>query len=140
MATRGRGYYIAVYVCSVAKDSFEMRSGQVLLLLVALVGAAQGVKILGLFGVSGKSHNNFFSALTTELSRRGHNVTVVTSFPSSYRTDNYREIFVDTMDKTMKSGGFSPFDHSEMSPLDKISHLLNVFLKICPAALIDKQV
>jgi hypothetical protein len=117
-----------------------MRSGQVLLMLVALLGAAQGVKILGLFAVSGKSHNNFFSALTTELSRRGHNLTVVTAFPSSYHSDNYREIFVDTMQKMMQSGIFNPFDHPDMGHLEKITNMLSMFLKPCPAALSDKQV
>jgi hypothetical protein len=117
-----------------------MRCDRVLLLLGALLGAAQGVKILALFAVSGKSHNNFFSALTTELSRRGHNLTVVTAYPGSYRTNNYREIQVNTMEKTMQGNGFNPFEISEMGPFDKLTHLLGAFLKMCPAALSDKKV
>lgn len=116
-----------------------MRCGPVLFLLVALLGATQGVKILGLFGVSGKSHNNFFSALTTELSRRGHNLTIVTPFLSSYRSDNYREIYVESMEQMIKKS-YSPFDNSEMSTLDKLSHMLGVFLNLCPATLKEKQV
>jgi predicted glycosyltransferase len=116
-----------------------MRCGRVLLLLVALLGAAHGVKILGLFAVSGKSHTHFFAALTTELSRRGHNVTVVTGFPTSYRSENYREIFVDTM-AVMQASLFNPFEHTEMNILRKLTHTLEVFSKLCPVALKDKQV
>jgi hypothetical protein len=117
-----------------------MRCDRVLLLLGALLGAAQGVKILGLFAVSGKSHNNFFSALTTELSRRGHDLTVVTSYPSGYSAKNYKEIQVDTMEQTMQGNSFSPFDLSEMSPSAKLTKLLGVFLEMCPAALTNKKV
>jgi hypothetical protein len=118
-----------------------MRCGRVLLLLLAgLMGAAQGVKILGMFAVSGKSHTHFFAALTTELSRRGHNVTVVTGFPISYRSDNYSEIFVDTMAVMNKANLFDPFEHTEMNILRKIAHTVEVFSKLCPVALKDKQV
>jgi len=116
-----------------------MRCGRVLLLLLALLGAAQGVKILGLFAVSGKSHTHFFAALTTELSRRGHNVTVVTGFPTSYRSDNYSEIFVDSM-AVMQASLFDPFEHTEMNILRKLNHTVQVFSKLCSIALNDKQV
>ncbi|CAB3371478.1 Hypothetical predicted protein [Cloeon dipterum] len=53
----------------------------------------QGVKILAFFGFSSQSHNNFYNALTTELAERGHDLTVVTSYPmKNPPSKNYKQI------------------------------------------------
>jgi len=71
------------------------------LLRVALVACAlslalapaDGAKVLAFFGLSSKSHNNFFTPLTTELALRGHEVTVVTAYPlKNPPKKNYRQI------------------------------------------------
>jgi len=117
---------------------YKMRCGVVLCAFVGLLSVVQGANILGLFPVSGQSHNHFFSALTTELSRRGHNLTVLTAFPSKFRLPNYREIPVNMIEE-FKSN-FSPFKHTGKSTISKLSEMLNLFLKLCPSVLQSDQV
>ncbi|XP_059480683.1 UDP-glucosyltransferase 2-like [Neocloeon triangulifer] len=106
--------------------------------LMFAVSAAQGARILGLFGVSGKSHNNFFSALTLELANRGHNLTILTSFPTKKSSANYREISVDVMEKF--SANFSPFKHVSEGMLNQLGSMLSMFLQLCPSVLSSPQV
>jgi hypothetical protein len=50
-------------------------------LLVALLTTTQSAHILGIFVIPAKSHSIVFTALTRELARRGHQVTVIGTFP-----------------------------------------------------------
>lgn len=81
------------------------------------------IKILGVFGHTGKSHFDVFKPLLEELARRGHELTVISYFP---RTDNakakeplpnYKDvslvtkdgIFVNVIDlQQIKHGWFRP--------------------------------
>lgn len=63
-----------------------------LLLLFPLLHAGDSSRILALFPYPLKSHFIAFDALLVELANRGHDVTVVTSFPKSYKIANYSEI------------------------------------------------
>ena len=49
-------------------------------------------KILGLFPYPGKSHYIVFDALMVELARRGHDVTVYSTFPKNQKMPNYTDI------------------------------------------------
>lgn len=55
---------------------------------------AQSYKILALFPHPGKSHVDVFLPLTHTLAERGHQVTVVSHFPSTVR-DNLTDILLD---------------------------------------------
>lgn len=64
--------------------------------------------ILGLFPYPAKSHFVVFEALLTELAKRGHNVTVYSSFPRNEPISNYREVSVAkcfSLPKYMESSG-----------------------------------
>jgi hypothetical protein len=61
--------------------------------LVVVAPRADGARVLAYFGFSSQSHNNFYTALTTELANRGHDVTVVTAYPlKNAPKKNYRQI------------------------------------------------
>ncbi|XP_059480629.1 UDP-glucosyltransferase 2-like [Neocloeon triangulifer] len=68
----------------------------VLLVITATIPPPEvaAAKILGFFGISSRSHNNFFNALNVELANRGHELTVVTAFPMKNTPKNYRQIDV----------------------------------------------
>jgi hypothetical protein len=72
----GRWYSLAVFV-------------------VALLSATHSAQILGIFPIPAKSHNTVFTALTRELARRGHQVTVISSFPEKKPIPNLTDIEVE---------------------------------------------
>ncbi|XP_065332518.1 UDP-glucosyltransferase 2-like [Cloeon dipterum] len=115
-----------------------MRLCSLALILCAGLSAAHGARILCLFGVSGKSHNNFFSALTRELANRGHDLTVLTSYPTNKTSANYKEIAVDVMDKV--GAVFSPFTHTEENFFSQFGSIIKIFVQTCPYVLQTPQV
>ncbi|XP_060833725.1 UDP-glucosyltransferase 2-like [Rhopalosiphum padi] len=67
------------------------------LLLVAVMGAlsvADGANILGVFPINGRSHWVVYESVMKALAARGHNVTVITSFPQKAPVANYTDIDV----------------------------------------------
>lgn len=67
------------------------------LLLVAFAGAlsaADGANILGVFPINGRSHWVVYESLLKALAARGHNVTVITSFPQKTPVANFTDIDV----------------------------------------------
>ncbi|CAB3360397.1 Hypothetical predicted protein [Cloeon dipterum] len=115
-----------------------MRLCSLALILCAGLSAAHGSRILCLFGVSGKSHNNFFSSLTRELANRGHDLTVLTSYPTNKTSANYKEIAVDVMDKV--GAVFSPFTHTEENFFSQFGSIIKIFVQTCPYVLQTPQV
>nr|QPA18368.1 UDP-gluconosyltransferase [Trialeurodes vaporariorum] len=77
-----------------------------------MVGASQSHRILFLFPVPAKSHFTTGVALANELARRGHQVTVVTSFPAEKPL--YREIAIDL--KTFENHTLFNNDHASLRP------------------------
>ncbi|XP_023717901.1 UDP-glucuronosyltransferase 1-8 [Cryptotermes secundus] len=63
-------------------------------LVVALLTTSESAHILGVFPIPAKSHNIVFSALTRELARRGHQVTVISPFREKNPIPNLTEIEV----------------------------------------------
>ncbi|XP_065216418.1 UDP-glycosyltransferase UGT5-like [Planococcus citri] len=63
-----------------------------LLLLPVNLNFCEGSRILALFPYPLKSHFIAFDALFVELAKRGHDVTVMTSFPKNKNITNYHEI------------------------------------------------
>jgi hypothetical protein len=63
-------------------------------IVVALLSTTHSAQILGIFPIPANSHNIVFTALTRELARRGHQVTVISSFPEKTPIPNLRHIEV----------------------------------------------
>ncbi|XP_046402605.1 UDP-glucosyltransferase 2-like [Ischnura elegans] len=55
-------------------------------------GNVSPANILAPFAVASRSHTNIFSTITSELARKGHSFTVITSHPTEPPTDNFRQI------------------------------------------------
>lgn len=66
------------------------------ILATSKIQQAHTSKILALFPYPLKSHFIMFDALLVELAKRGHNVTVVTTFPKKIAIQNYTEIDVSS--------------------------------------------
>ncbi|XP_046401741.1 UDP-glycosyltransferase UGT5-like [Ischnura elegans] len=62
--------------------------------LLLSAGGCEAARILGMFPFSSTSHRNVFGALTTELARRGHHVTIVTPHPIESPQGNFTQINV----------------------------------------------
>jgi glucuronosyltransferase len=60
------------------------------------VTLSHGARILGVFPFPARSHLIVHKALMLELARRGHEVTVVSSFPESKPIPNYTDIVLNT--------------------------------------------
>lgn len=75
-----------------------MKVSAVLLLLLTtcafLPRSTTALNILGIFAYPSFHHWTVHNALITELSKRGHNLTVITNYPTTEATSNYREIHV----------------------------------------------
>jgi predicted P-loop ATPase/GTPase len=71
-----------------------MRLTVVVACLVAACGG-EAARILGVFPYPSRSHMTVYSALTTELARRGHELVVVSPYPLAKPMANYTD--VDTM-------------------------------------------
>ena len=68
------------------------------LLMLALMPMTmiRAAKVLGLFPFPARSHLIVQKALMLELARRGHEVTVVSSFPENKAIPNYTDIELKT--------------------------------------------
>ena len=78
------------------------------LLMLALMPMAmiRAAKVLGVFPFPSRSHLIVQKALMLELARRGHEVTVVSSFPENKAIPNYTDIELKTrVTDLMGSGG-----------------------------------
>ena len=67
-----------------------------LMLTLMPVAMIRGAKVLGLFPFPSRSHMIVQKALMFELARRGHEVTVVSSFPENKAIPNYTDIELKT--------------------------------------------
>jgi glucuronosyltransferase len=73
--------------------------------MLALLPVAHGARILGVFPFPARSHLIVHKPLMLELARRGHEVTVVSSFPENKAIPNYTDIVLDTNLYTLLGGG-----------------------------------
>lgn len=64
-------------------------------LLISCAQQCQSAKILIMYPSPSKSHLVIGQAVSKELARRGHKVTVVSSYPLDKQIDNYRDIFIE---------------------------------------------
>lgn len=64
----------------------------VLAIFAITLNGVYSLNILGVFPYQGKSHFYVFDPYLRELTRRGHNVTVISHFPMNIPANNYRDI------------------------------------------------
>ncbi|GLH05010.1 UDP-glucuronosyltransferase 1-1 [Gryllus bimaculatus] len=87
----------------------QMWSISSLLILLLMGATAESARILFLFAFPAKSHVGAFTPYIEELTKRGHEVTVVSAFPRKQPLANYTEIIVpDTLHA--KEKGFNVFE------------------------------
>lgn len=76
----------------------QMKSVRCLLAIVlsalSVITVTDGANILGVFPINGRSHWVVYDSVMKALVARGHNVTVITSFPQKMPIANYTEIDV----------------------------------------------
>lgn len=65
-----------------------------LILGILLVPLATSLNILSVFVYPNYQHWTVHNALITELVKRGHNLTVITNYPTTETTTHYREIHI----------------------------------------------
>lgn len=86
--------------------------------LIIIVGAAHGAKILGVIPSGGKSHHFIGAAYTKALAEAGHDVTVIAAFREKNPPKNYREIVMDDLYETLMTAFMeNPFEFPEIPPL-----------------------
>lgn len=64
------------------------------LLTLSVVQIGCALNILGVFVYPNWNHWTVYNSLIAELSRRGHNLTVITNYPTTESTSSYREIHI----------------------------------------------
>jgi glucuronosyltransferase len=73
-----------------------MSPAWLLMLMLIPVAMIRCAKVLGVFPIPARSHLMVDKALMYELARRGHEVTVVSSFPENKVIPNYTDIELKT--------------------------------------------
>lgn len=63
----------------------------IVVVIVQLIAATCGHRILGLFPHPGLSHFHYFHPIMRALAEAGHDVTVVSHFPNKPPMDNYKD-------------------------------------------------
>ncbi|XP_050522153.1 UDP-glucosyltransferase 2-like [Daktulosphaira vitifoliae] len=66
-------------------------------IFIASLGIISGANILGVFPVNGMSHWIVYESILKTLAARGHNITVITSFPQKSPVPNYIDIDVSNI-------------------------------------------
>lgn len=101
-------------------------------------GACQGFKVLALLPYPGKSHHMVFEPVLDELARRGHQVTVVSFFPSATPHANRRDVsLVGLAPLNVEVVDLRDFDDSSLfarkfsTQFNLGSNLMDFNLKLC---------
>lgn len=73
------------------------------ILLIVCAQQCQSAKILMMYPSPSKSHLIVGQSVAKELAKRGHKITVVSSFPLDYQLENYSDIFIKPNDNFQDS-------------------------------------
>ncbi|XP_053664192.1 UDP-glycosyltransferase UGT5-like [Anopheles marshallii] len=93
----------------------------VALLAMLYAGSVEGAKILAILPTSARSHFIVGSALTKELARRGHEMTVINTFPQKKPLKNYRDIDISGAVDIVKDLIPNLFDMADHSVWESIT-------------------
>ena len=72
-------------------------------LLIVCAQQCHSAKILMMYPSPSKSHLLIGQSVAKELAKRGHKITVVSSFPLDNQLENYRDIFIKPIDNFQDS-------------------------------------
>ncbi|XP_063221123.1 UDP-glycosyltransferase UGT5-like isoform X1 [Bacillus rossius redtenbacheri] len=96
-------------------------------LLLALVAQALGrahtARILGVYPMPSRSHHAVINSLLKELAARGHEVTVISSFPPEKPLANYTHVDVD-VDVKKLLGKINTFDFGKMNSFSNVLQIV----------------
>lgn len=99
--------------------------------ICCLSGVTESHKILALLPVSSKSHKNSFDPLIEELSRRNHEITVVTMYPSSKSIPGVNNVILETFRKKADEMAQLAWQMSAVSPFSMIIKFGDLLEEIC---------
>lgn len=77
--------------------------GSIYLIIAYCVNGSTEYNILAFFPISVHSHLFFFHTINDGFSRKGHNITLISHFPSNFNLSNYRKIVLEFEENTLKS-------------------------------------
>lgn len=100
---------------------------KVVFFLVALfLSSAESANILGLFTSASPSHVIVYTSVAKALAAKGHNVTVVTSFPLKDKNPEYKHVLLRPDDKvfTKIQNGMTKMSNAQ-SGLDKFKSMVS---------------
>lgn len=96
------------------------------------------MNILGVFPYEGRSHFFVFEPLLLELTRRGHNLTVISHFPQQKPIENYHDISLAGKSPILE--GVIPLERSYRNMIEISLFLVNFGIKNCKLMLEDEGV
>lgn len=79
-------------------------SKKILFLLFLLFVSIDGLKILGVIPFASKSHHNIGSSIVKTLAKAGHDVTLISGYPSKNPEPNFKDIKVAKIHEIFESG------------------------------------
>lgn len=100
--------------------------------------SVHSLNILGVFPYEGKSHFFVFQPLLLELSRRGHNITVISHFPQQNPPENYHDISLAGKSPVLE--GVMPLEKSYWTIIGIASFLVKFGTENCRLLLGDEGV
>ncbi|XP_015599278.1 UDP-glucuronosyltransferase 2C1 [Cephus cinctus] len=89
-----------------------MKSLKIFTVITVLFGISHGLKILGVFPLSSKSHWMMYRSIVEELMHKGHEIDVITPFPLRHSAPNYKEIIIEVLDLQMENVTLDIIQHS----------------------------
>ncbi|XP_058834328.1 UDP-glucosyltransferase 2-like [Topomyia yanbarensis] len=110
------------------------------LLVMVCCQAVSGYRILSIIGSPSRSHVIVQEALAKELARRGHQVTMVSPFPSEHPVDNYREITVPISDWGKSTMALFLKDQSRFASFINFPTMCKIFMDSSNDTINDPEV
>ena len=110
-----------------------------LLLILDLISKIDGYRILGIFPMNSKSHNNMFEGLMKGLAKREHQVDVVTHFETKNPPKNYRTIINLTGTQPAFVNNMT-IDYASNMGSDPVPHIIKTFgNELCELLALEKM-
>ncbi|XP_066971028.1 UDP-glycosyltransferase UGT5-like [Macrobrachium rosenbergii] len=101
---------------------------------VTVIQESNAYNVLFVGAIGSKSHQNFYKPIVEELAKSGHQVTLVTPFPSKGVKNNIREVVV-----TEGNVGLMNLNHFEASFVPGVGRFVH-YLEACEKTLAHKEV
>ncbi|XP_055904974.1 UDP-glycosyltransferase UGT5-like [Eupeodes corollae] len=110
------------------------------LIICAVLSAANAYKILGISPTMARSHFFVGNALYKGLAEKGHEVTVISPFPLKKPTKNYRDIPSTNIIQLSKESKSNPLQMRDMNVIDQILSIYDLGYVITNSTLSEPSV